>query len=68
MSTRERCNQLMNNLSEFQMELVLAYIQGLTAQDSIEEDKFCEKIYQDYLDDPDRGHFVSEEDVVKNLE
>lgn len=30
-----------------------------------EDEAFCEKMYQDYLNDPDRGEFVSFEEALK---
>ena len=67
MSTRERCNQLLDMMPESQLELVLAYIQGLTAQAESADDAYCEALYQRYLSDPDKGEFVSEEDVAKKF-
>ena len=34
------------------MGYVLAYVQGITADEEA-DDLFCEKLYQDYLNDPD---------------
>ena len=67
MSTRERCDRLLDMMPEYQLELVLAYIQGLTAQADMIDDAFCESLYQKYLNDPDRGEFVSEADVAKEF-
>ena len=67
MSTREKCNQLLDTMPEFQLELVLAYIQGLTALSEHEDDAYCETLYQKYLQDPDKGEYVSEEELSKEL-
>ena len=52
MSTRERCIELLDNVPEFKLGYVLAYLQGLTA-DETADDAFCEQLYQDYLNDSD---------------
>ena len=52
MSNREMCAQLLNVVPEYKIGYVLAYLQGLTA-DEAEDDTFCERMYQNYLNDPD---------------
>lgn len=52
MSNREMCAQLLNAVPEYKIGYVLAYLQGLTA-DEAEDDAFCERMYQNYLNDPD---------------
>lgn len=52
MSNRELCAQLLNTVPDYKIGYVLAYLQGITA-DETEDDAFCEKMYQDYLNDPD---------------
>ena len=67
MSTREKCNILLDSMPEYQLELVLAYIQGMKALEETADDAYCEALYQKYLNDPDRGEFVSEEDLCREL-
>ena len=67
MSTREKCDLILDTLPEFQLELVLAYIQGLTASTAASDDAYCEALYQKYLDDHDKENFVSEEELCKEL-
>ena len=52
MSNREMCAQLLNAVPEYKIGYVLAYLHGLTA-DEAEDDAFCERMYQNYLNDPD---------------
>ena len=52
MSNREMCLKLLDAVPEYKIRYVLAYLQGLTA-DEAEEDAFCERMYQNYLNDPD---------------
>lgn len=67
MTVKERCDQLMKDLTESQLELVLAYIQSLIVHDKATEDQFCEKLYQDYHHDPDKDQYVDEEDVAQEF-
>ena len=66
MSEREMCMQLLSYVPDFKLRYVLAYLQGLTA-DEMNDDAFCEQLYQAYLTDPDRGQTVTEDEVLKEL-
>lgn len=52
MSNRERIIQLLDDIPDYKIGYVLAYIQGIAADEEA-DDLFCEQLYQDYLDDPD---------------
>lgn len=52
MSTREMINALLDSVPEYKMGYVLAYLQGLTADEEA-DNAYCEQLYQDYLNDPD---------------
>lgn len=64
MSEKERATALLELVPEYKMGYVIAYLQGLTA-DEAADDAFCEELYQNYLRDPERGHFVSFEEALK---
>ena len=66
MSDKERIMQLVDETPEYKLGYIIAYIQGLNAEEE-EDDAFCEKLYQDYLnsDDPDKDEFVSLEDAAR---
>ncbi len=64
MSEKERATALLDLVPEYKMGYVVAYLQGLTA-DEADDDAFCRKMYEDYLNDPERGDFVSFEDALK---
>ncbi len=64
MSEKERASALLDLVPEYKMGYVVAYLQGLTA-DEAADDAFCRKMYEDYLNDPERGDFVSFEDALK---
>lgn len=60
MSAREKINLLLENVPDYKMGYVVAYLEGLTA-DEEEDDAFCEQLYEQYLNDP-------EKDVTYTLE
>ena len=64
MSDKERAAALLELVPEYKMGYVVAYLQGLTA-DEAADDAFCEKLVEDYLKDPERGDFVSFEQALK---
>lgn len=66
MSNKELCLKLMESLPESKLGYVLAYIQGLLA-DEADDAAFCEAIYQQYEADPDKGQPVSLEEAAKQL-
>lgn len=52
MSEKEMCVHLLNAVPAYKIGYVLAFLQGLTA-DEAADDAFCEQLYQNYLNDPD---------------
>ncbi len=62
MSNRERVIQLLDNIPDYKMGYVLAYVQGISADEEA-DDIFCERMLQNYLDDPD-----PEKDKIYTLE
>lgn len=66
MSTKELCIQLLESLPESKLGYVLAYMQGLSAEEA-EDAAFCESLYQEYLADPDKGQAVTIEEAAQML-
>ncbi len=66
MSNKELCLKLMESLPESKLGYVLAYIQGLLA-DEADDAAFCEALYQQYEANPDKGQPVSLEEAAKQL-
>ncbi|MBQ9617365.1 MAG: hypothetical protein IJR48_03280 [Oscillibacter sp.] len=64
MSEKERATALLELVPEYKMGYVIAYLEGLTA-DEADDDAYCQKLYEDYLKDPEHGDFVSFEDALK---
>ena len=64
MSEKEHAAALLDAVPDYKMAYVIGYLQGLVA-DEAADDAFCKKLYQDYLNDPEHGDFVSFEDALK---
>lgn len=54
MNNKEQIISLLDKVPDYKMGYVLAYIQGITADEEL-DDQFCEKMVQDYLNDADPG-------------
>lgn len=52
MSEREMAVSLLEKVPDYKMGYVLAYLQGITA-DEAADDAFCEEMFQNYLKDTD---------------
>ncbi len=52
MSNRERIIELLDNVPEYKMGYVLAYVQGITADEEA-DNAFCERMIENYENDPD---------------
>lgn len=58
MSTRELCAQLMESVPDCKIGYLLAYLQGLVA-DEPDDDAFCMQLLQQYDADPDKEQAFS---------
>lgn len=68
MSKRELAIQLLDKVPEYKLGYVLAFIQGLTADEN-NDDAYCEMLYQGYLASPEEEkETVSLEEAAKILE
>lgn len=52
MSNKERAIQLLDSVPDYKMGYVLAYIQGITADEEA-DDIFCQKMVEDYKNVPE---------------
>lgn len=64
MSNRELCVKLLENVPDYKIGYVLAYIQGLTADEDA-DDAFCEKLVQEYENAPEKDVSYTLEDCKK---
>lgn len=52
MSDHEKVLALLDRVPDYKMGYILAYVQGLTA-DEEEDNAFCERMWREYEKDPD---------------
>ena len=57
MSNKEKIVALLDNVPDYKMGYVLAYIQGLTADEEA-DDLFCERMIENYKNAPDEDKEV----------
>ena len=65
MSNRETAIRLMENIPDEKLSFVVAFLENL--QEEAEDDAFCERLYQDYLQSPDKDEFVPLEEVLRKM-
>ncbi len=53
MSERDQAKQIIDKLPDYKISNILLFLQGVAFDDEMEDDLYCEKLYQDYLNDPD---------------
>ena len=53
MSNREQIVQIIDQLPDYKLSTLLVFLKGMAFDDDLEDDLFCERLYQSYLDDPD---------------
>ena len=64
MSEKEQVLILLEKVPDYKMGYILAYIQGITADEN-NDDEFCSNLYNEYLSDPDKDESYSLEDCMK---
>ena len=52
MSNKEKVVQLLDTVPDYKMGYILAYVQGITADEEA-DDIFCKKMIEDYVNDTD---------------
>ena len=51
MSEREQAKQIIDTLPDYKMQAILMFLRGVEFDDELEDDRFCEKLVDDYLKD-----------------
>ena len=77
MSTREQIVQMLDQVPDYCLVNLQAYIQGMIAADEAADemiaadeaadDVYCEQLYREYEKDPDRGQYMTEAELCKEL-
>ncbi|MCD7708327.1 MAG: hypothetical protein LUI02_00460 [Clostridiales bacterium] len=66
MSEREKIAEILNVIPDYKIGYVLAYVQGMAADEEA-DDLFCQRMMEDYENDPDpdKGAVFSLKDCEK---
>ena len=64
MSEKEIAMKLLENVPAYKLGYVIAYLEGITADES-SDDAFCESLCEEYEANPDKGQFVSFDEMAK---
>ena len=68
MNIREQCVNIIEHMPDEQLPLIMAVLES--ARKIIEEmadDAFCAKMYENYLENPDKGDAVDFEDFARSI-
>lgn len=49
----EQAKLIIDRLPEYKISNLLIFLKGMQFDDDMEDDLYCEKLYEDYLNDPD---------------
>lgn len=64
MSNREKVIAMLDSIPDYKIGYVLAYVQGLTADESA-DDAFCQQLYERYQNDPDKDESYTLEECKR---
>ena len=64
MSEKEKIVQLLDQVPDYKLGYILAYVQGLTAYENNDE-LYCQELYQEYLADPDKDETFTLDECKK---
>ena len=53
MSEREQAKQIIDQLPEYKIGNLLLFLRGMQFDDDMEDDLYCQRLYEDYLSNPD---------------
>lgn len=69
MSNKEKAKAIIDAIPDYKIQYVLMFLQGFQLDDEIEDDLFCERMIQDYINDdsPDKNESIPIEELAKEL-
>lgn len=67
MSERELAKQITDQLPEYKVSNLLLFLRGMLFDDEMEDDLYCERLVEDYLNDtsPDKHDTITLEELAK---
>ena len=70
MSNKEKVISLLDTLPDYKIAFILAFAQGVAVSDESDDDMFCQKLVDDFLNDndPTKHETISIEELAKELD
>ena len=70
MSNKEQIMTLLDTMPEYKIEYILSVVKVVSASEENEDDLFCKKLVEDYLnnDDPEKHETITIEELAKELD
>lgn len=70
MSNKEQVISLLDKLPEYKIAYILAFAQGVAVSDESDDDAFCQRLVDNYLnnDDPTKHETITIEELAKELD
>ena len=67
MSEREQAKQIIDRLPEYKIGALLLFLKGVQFDDELEDDIYCEKLVEEYLNDtsPDKHETITLGELAK---
>lgn len=69
MSSKDKVKAIIDKLPDAKVDYLLILLQGMEIGEDIDDDLFCEKLYQEYLadTDPEKHSTIPIEELAKDL-
>lgn len=67
MTEREQIKEIIDRLPDYKMKNLLLIMKGIQLDDEIEDDLYCQKLVDDYMNDPDpeKNETISIEELAR---
>lgn len=67
MTEREQIKEIIDRLPDYKMKDLLLIMKGIQIDDEIEDDLYCQKLVDDYMNDPDpeKDETISIEELAR---
>ena len=67
MSEKELAKQIIDQLPEYKISNLLLFLKGIQFDDELEDDFYCERLVEDYLNntDPEKLESITLEELAK---
>ncbi len=68
MSNKEKCIAILDSFDDEQLENIANMLQEVKQRMDKADDEFCEQLYKRYLEDDEKGEFITIEEAAKQMD